>query len=365
MEVLIHRIGLALLLVVAILLPAGLVVRAASSPTHPDKVLERHTYRLACSTCHSEDLTCGDCHDAYGPGGEYDFSANGYDPKDVLGVICSQCHGEKSFPGFDRAHSIHVNKKFDCAWCHDFSRPERNLKLPPNYQASENMLTVASVKRKLSTKPDADSLTLSGRFALIDPGVDLTGSGITVKWGALEYGIPAGGAVRKGSANVFTVKSPKGALPVLKGTFDLVKMSFKLTIKKASIGNQGDPVDFALSFDGFEETVSVPLPAPSRAPRKAYAMRTREQPPEPRKNDSESFFRGFGVLPSPRAGSCVLIAWPTSREVTSPERCSTCGTGGSRIAPSSRGGTMSAASWLASRGSSTKASSRSSPTASP
>jgi hypothetical protein len=255
-----HRIGLVLLLVVAILLPVGLVVQAASAPTHADKVLERHTYRLDCSTCHSGDLTCGDCHDAYGTGGAYDFSANGYDPKAALGVICSQCHAEKNFPGFDRAHDIHVGKKFDCAWCHGFTRPERNLKTPPNYHAAENMLTVAAAKLKLSTtKADADSLSVSGRFALMDPEVDLSASAITVRWGALEYDIPAGAAVRKGTANVFTVKSPKGQIPTFNATFDFVKMSYKLAFKKASIGNQGDPVDFGLDFTGFAEKASVPL----------------------------------------------------------------------------------------------------------
>ncbi|MCU0725738.1 MAG: hypothetical protein MUE73_08125 [Planctomycetes bacterium] len=256
-----RKTGLALIAIIAILLPIGLVVRAATVPTHADKVLERHTWRLECSTCHNEDLTCGDCHDAYGTGGEYDFSANGYDPKAALGVICSQCHGEKSFPGFDRAHQIHVGKKFDCAWCHGFTRPERNLKTPPNYHAAENMLTVATVKQKLSTKKaDADSLSITGRLALMDPDTDLTAVGITIRWGALEYGIPAGGAVRKGTANVFTVKSPKGMLPAVTATFDLVKMSYKIAFKKASIGNQGDPVAFALSFGTFAETATVPLP---------------------------------------------------------------------------------------------------------
>ncbi len=251
------------LALVATVLALAVSLGAKTAAIHGDKDIEKHLARLECADCHGGpgDLDCGDCHSAFGPGGGYDFAAEGYTPLGTSAVICAQCHGERTFRGFAQDHAIHVGKKFDCGWCHAFTRPERNLKTPPNYHAPENELTVSSVKLKISTtKPDADSFSITGRLALTDPDVDLSSTAILVQWAGLGYPIPSGAAVRKGTANVFTLKSPKGVLPTLSATFDLVKMSYKISIKKASIGDQGDPVDFRLAFGTFDETVSVDIP---------------------------------------------------------------------------------------------------------
>lgn len=41
------------------------------------------------------------------------------------------CHGNKGDKSFVPLHDKHVKDKgYDCSWCHDFSRPERGLRMP-------------------------------------------------------------------------------------------------------------------------------------------------------------------------------------------------------------------------------------------
>ena len=74
-------------------------------------------------------LECGDCH---GSTARMDLQGDlGYGLKASLGELCVQCHGYKSSKGFTENHDKHVkDKKFDCSWCHQFSRPERGLEMP-------------------------------------------------------------------------------------------------------------------------------------------------------------------------------------------------------------------------------------------
>ena len=74
-------------------------------------------------------LECDDCH---GSSSRMDLQGDlGYALKDSTSVLCVQCHGYKSSKGFTENHDKHVNdKNYDCSWCHEFSRPERGLKMP-------------------------------------------------------------------------------------------------------------------------------------------------------------------------------------------------------------------------------------------
>lgn len=74
-------------------------------------------------------LSCNDCHQNTS---RMDLIGQlGYKAKADLSVVCSQCHRAKSYRGFVAIHDRHVkDKKFDCSWCHNFSRPERNLITP-------------------------------------------------------------------------------------------------------------------------------------------------------------------------------------------------------------------------------------------
>lgn len=77
----------------------------------------------------SQALTCTDCH---GSTSRMDLQGElGYGLKASTSVVCTQCHGSKEVKPFTTIHDKHVkDKRFDCSWCHDFSRPERGLRMP-------------------------------------------------------------------------------------------------------------------------------------------------------------------------------------------------------------------------------------------
>jgi RNase P subunit RPR2 len=74
-------------------------------------------------------LTCTTCHDTTS---RMDLQGLGYRLKGDESQVCTQCHRAKRYNGdYIAFHNRHVNSRGnDCSWCHSFSRPERNLKLP-------------------------------------------------------------------------------------------------------------------------------------------------------------------------------------------------------------------------------------------
>ncbi len=74
-------------------------------------------------------LQCNNCHNG---GGQVDFDALGYTLKGPESAVCTQCHEQEDDNlSFTKLHSKHVtDKRYDCQWCHTFSRPERNLRQP-------------------------------------------------------------------------------------------------------------------------------------------------------------------------------------------------------------------------------------------
>ncbi|MBI4774091.1 MAG: hypothetical protein HY788_07920 [Deltaproteobacteria bacterium] len=75
----------------------------------------------------SSALQCTDCH---GETGRVDLQGElGYEPKAPLSSLCTQCHGSKEQMSFQKLHDKHVgDKRRDCGNCHNFSRPERDLR---------------------------------------------------------------------------------------------------------------------------------------------------------------------------------------------------------------------------------------------
>lgn len=75
-------------------------------------------------------LRCEACHNN---GPQMNLDALGYTLKAPAQQVCTQCH-EYEDPNrlsYKDMHSKHVeSKRYDCTWCHTFSRPERGLKLP-------------------------------------------------------------------------------------------------------------------------------------------------------------------------------------------------------------------------------------------
>jgi hypothetical protein len=75
----------------------------------------------------SRALSCTACH---GAATRVDLKGElGYGLKAAESTLCSQCHGAESNPGFTQVHRKHVREElYGCQSCHNFSRPERNLK---------------------------------------------------------------------------------------------------------------------------------------------------------------------------------------------------------------------------------------------
>lgn len=73
-------------------------------------------------------LQCASCHNS---GSQMNLKTLGYALKGPSTQVCAQCHNAKTPRDYVRQHAGHVdNRRYDCSWCHTFSRPERNLIKP-------------------------------------------------------------------------------------------------------------------------------------------------------------------------------------------------------------------------------------------
>jgi hypothetical protein len=73
-------------------------------------------------------LLCTSCHEG---GPQMDLTTLGYTLKGPATQVCTQCHEQENTPAFYKLHSKHVDsERYDCSWCHTFSRPERDLQMP-------------------------------------------------------------------------------------------------------------------------------------------------------------------------------------------------------------------------------------------
>lgn len=71
----------------------------------------------SCTACHGTTAT------------QMDLRELGYVLKAAKATVCSQCHQDRSYSGWQTVHDKHVKERgYDCAWCHGFSRPERGLR---------------------------------------------------------------------------------------------------------------------------------------------------------------------------------------------------------------------------------------------
>ena len=95
--------------------------------------IETDTYQLITHevTPASKALKCASCHDSIS---RMDLQGElGYQLKASRAQVCTQCHGDEEeghSKDFEWVHKKHVkDKKYDCSFCHTFSRPERHLKM--------------------------------------------------------------------------------------------------------------------------------------------------------------------------------------------------------------------------------------------
>ena len=98
-------------------------------------LVDIHTFQSINHGVEPEEnaLACGQCHSSLSGGPvRMDLKGDlGYAMKAPLSTVCAQCYGYKNSKGFSWDHDKHVtSKKYDCSWCHSFSRPQRGLKQP-------------------------------------------------------------------------------------------------------------------------------------------------------------------------------------------------------------------------------------------
>jgi hypothetical protein len=107
----------------------GLVNMGLAS-TEPYTFVTSDAYQLLTHTVapKANALACASCHENTS---QLNLPALGYARKADFAVICAQCHTQKTYRGFTSNHDRHVGtRRYDCSWCHEFSRPERGLTMP-------------------------------------------------------------------------------------------------------------------------------------------------------------------------------------------------------------------------------------------
>lgn len=99
--------------------------------SEPYEWIETDTYQLLNHGVEpaSSALQCSSCHENTS---RMDLLGElGYGLKGSSQAVCTQCHELEENESFTEIHEEHVEEKnYDCSWCHNFSRPERNLKTP-------------------------------------------------------------------------------------------------------------------------------------------------------------------------------------------------------------------------------------------
>jgi hypothetical protein len=147
---------------------AGLVNMGYSSMSYWN--VETDTYQLITHEVMPKGsaLTCNQCHTAGAT--QMNLKSLGYAMKGTQATTCTQCHGQKSLPTYTSLHQKHVtDKQYDCSWCHTFSRPERNLKMPPTVDTTPPVVTAFSIPSSsatltvpISTLTAADNVAVTG-----------------------------------------------------------------------------------------------------------------------------------------------------------------------------------------------------------
>ncbi len=102
-------------------------------------------------------LTCAQCHTATAT--QMNLKGIGYAMKGAQSATCTPCHQSKSIPSYTSLHSKHVtDKKYDCSWCHSFSRPERGLTMP---LGTQTVLLLSPTSRSVSKEAGEIVFTVS------------------------------------------------------------------------------------------------------------------------------------------------------------------------------------------------------------
>ena len=117
-------------------------------------------------------LSCNQCHTSTAT--QMNLKNMGYAMKGTQSSTCTQCHGNEDIPSYTSLHNKHVtDKKYDCSWCHGFSRPERSLKMPAGQQPGAD--TTAPSVTVFAIPSTSNSLTVAITSLTATDNISVTG----------------------------------------------------------------------------------------------------------------------------------------------------------------------------------------------
>jgi hypothetical protein len=118
-------------------------------------------------------------------------------------------------------------------------------------------LDVTKEKTKKSTKPDSDSVSISGTFT-IDGSFD-TGQPVIIEIGSDTFTIPGNAFIEKKGS--YSCKSHDTGNGLVTAKFDTVKCTFTIKIKNTTVSDSG-AVDFEIDLFGnaLQATTQISLP---------------------------------------------------------------------------------------------------------
>lgn len=106
------------------------LVNMGFTAADPWTMVTSETYQLLTHEIapKSASLICASCHGSAPT--QMNLPALGYTLKGPRSTVCTQCHGrEDDNLNWQQVHDKHVkDKKYDCSFCHAFTRPERGLR---------------------------------------------------------------------------------------------------------------------------------------------------------------------------------------------------------------------------------------------
>jgi nitrate reductase cytochrome c-type subunit len=181
-------------------------------------------------------LTCTQCHSSTAT--QMNLKGMGYAMKGTQSTTCTQCHGNEDMPSYTSLHNKHVtDKKYDCSWCHSFSRPERSLKMPSGQTGSDTTApsisvfaiptTASTLTVSITTLSATDNVAVAG-YLLTETATkpSATASGWTSAKPA-SYAFASAGAktlyawARDAAGNISASRSANVTITISSGTADI------------------------------------------------------------------------------------------------------------------------------------------------
>jgi hypothetical protein len=113
---------------------------------------------------------------------------------------------------------------------------------------------------RVSTKPNNDSLRLTGDISFAAGLDDLTKYPLTLHWGEQDFNVPAGGFKSLTKGRFKWIRSQGDTNPIQSAFFDVPKCSFAIVVNNTSIVSRSGTVTCGITYDYFDQAVMYTLP---------------------------------------------------------------------------------------------------------